>query len=286
MKNLGHWSKFSEAIRSMHAATPEPRFVDLYRGSAALMSSAQRFYLPDSRNVLVGKVYDDPVKDLIRLPYEVILLLSECDYSDSPVGDMSSWKITLAFDPRGPSNARENVISPSVCSDRGIVTLSLMPTLSSKISWALMPIAVVIDMVDGQPGIRQTAHGDPEFFAEFQRSHKVLGDGGEFDSDITSVTNLCAILNLANVTAQKVAAPSALNKKRAKTGKLPLYDYHVLEVDGERWDSPYETSGSGEGVRSHLRRGHIRRLPEKSVWVRATFVHGSVPGFVDKDYKL
>jgi hypothetical protein len=83
--------------------------------------------------------------------------------------------------------------------------------------------------------------------------------------------------------------PSArLNKKRLLHDRQPLYSYHVLVVDGECWDRP-ETAQSDEkgGVRSHLRRGHIRRLDEtRHVWVRATYVHGSRPGFVDKDYTL
>jgi len=94
------------------------------------------------------------------------------------------------------------------------------------------------------------------------------------------------MLALKNVRPQIDEPPPKLNKKRAASGKLPLYAYHVLEVDGEVWGPHSKGDGSAE-YRSHLRRGHIRRLSDgRAVWVRATYVHGRMPGFVSKDYAV
>jgi hypothetical protein len=104
-----------------------------------------------------------------------------------------------------------------------------------------------------------------------------------------TLINTCAILNLENVTTETHKAPTALNNARIRRGKQPYYDYKVLVVDNERWDAPTRKSSHSErdGVRSHFRRGHIRRLETgKSVWVRHTIVHGSKEGFVEKTYSL
>ena len=53
-----------------------------------------------------------------------------------------------------------------------------------------------------------------------------------------------------------------------------------------------ETSKQGQGgnhasPRMHLRRGHLRRLPNKVVWVKEAMVNAkSQIGVVDKDYCL
>nr|MCF1501516.1 hypothetical protein [Allorhizobium sp. Av2] len=45
--------------------------------------------------------------------------------------------------------------------------------------------------------------------------------------------------------------------------------------------------GSHASPRLHLRRGHLRRLPEKTVWVRAAMIGAaSETGTVTKDYRL
>lgn len=175
-------------------------------------------------------------------------------------------------------------------SDRTIAIISLIPAppSMSSIGWLTTPVVCNLLIPGSKPGWEMWATGDASYISAYHNSPKALYSNiaKEFLDDVNSVTNLCAILNLQNVTASESRPPAKLIKKRGKLGRMPLYSYHVLDVDGERWDSPYENTGSGNGVRSHLRRGHIRRLDNRHVWVRATFVHGSVPGFADKDYKV
>jgi len=99
------------------------------------------------------------------------------------------------------------------------------------------------------------------------------------------------LLSLENVEVQKRGAPKLSvvgtrnQKKKRKTRKF--FDYHVLSINGEAWDSPYETGSGHGGKRSHLRRGHIRRFTNgKTTWVKATYVKGSKEGFVKKDYEV
>jgi hypothetical protein len=98
------------------------------------------------------------------------------------------------------------------------------------------------------------------------------------------------MLNCANVMIPEIAAPTMLNKKRKAKGKQPFFSYRVLQVEAPR---AAKSSAGGGGYhatpRAHLRRGHIRRLEERTVWVRPAMVNpgaGAVVGTVEKDYAI
>jgi hypothetical protein len=103
--------------------------------------------------------------------------------------------------------------------------------------------------------------------------------------EVNAYTDLCYALACGNVGTSRVTAPPALNKKRIKAGKLPLRDFHVLELAGGGVLPGASDHGGGDRAapRSHLRRGHIRRLgPERITWVNSAIVRGR--GFIDKVY--
>lgn len=101
--------------------------------------------------------------------------------------------------------------------------------------------------------------------------------------EVNAYTDLCYALACKNVTSKKHDASVALNKQRIKVGKLPLKDFHVLEVAGAEAPGGGDGSADRNGPRSHLRRGHIRRLAgDRVTWVNATMVRGQ--GFIDKVY--
>ena len=106
--------------------------------------------------------------------------------------------------------------------------------------------------------------------------------------EVQTVVQACSVINCANVTTAEVSAPAALNKKRQEKGKQPFFSYTVLQLSDERREAGKGgASGSHASPRMHLRRGHLRRLESKVVWVRPAMVNaGSNTGVVLKDYAV
>ena len=98
------------------------------------------------------------------------------------------------------------------------------------------------------------------------------------------------VLNCSNVVTVDNPPPEALNRKRLKNGKPPVYTYktlHIVKPRNEANSSVMPCSPCGRlGPRLHLRRGHIRRLPGKQVWVSSCMVGEKSRGVVHKDYAV
>lgn len=98
------------------------------------------------------------------------------------------------------------------------------------------------------------------------------------------------VLNCSNVVTVDNHPPEALNKKRLKSGKPPIYTYktlHIVKPQNETTKSGTScSSGARLGPRLHLRRGHIRRIPGKQVWVSSCMVGEKSRGVVHKDYAV
>ncbi|WP_341326353.1 hypothetical protein [Methylotuvimicrobium sp. KM2] len=100
-----------------------------------------------------------------------------------------------------------------------------------------------------------------------------------------AILGLLEILSCKNVVTETVQPPKALNKKRLAKGKLPFFEYKILTLPNESVSNK-ASGGTHASPRVHLRRGHIRRLPGKNIWVNATIVGNSDLGVVIKDYSV
>lgn len=97
----------------------------------------------------------------------------------------------------------------------------------------------------------------------------------------------CAVLNCANVETGDLAPGKGANAKRVASGKSPFFTYKVLQLAAAKVAAGEKGSGSHSAPRTHLRRGHIRRLENKVTWVRPAIVNaGSDRGTVAKDYRV
>jgi hypothetical protein len=105
------------------------------------------------------------------------------------------------------------------------------------------------------------------------------------NDEVNAYIDLCYALACKNVSAERSATPKILNRERRRKGRPELKDFHVLNLGG---DGTGQLVGSADRSlpRSHLRRGHIRRLgADRVTWVNQTMVHGR-DGFVSKTYKM
>ena len=103
--------------------------------------------------------------------------------------------------------------------------------------------------------------------------------------EVNAYCDLCFMLACRNVEIDRHPASAPLNKARIKAGRIPLKDFHVLMLKGEQSEAG-TAIGSRSGPRTHLRRGHIRRLSQTRItWVNAALVRGR-GGAVSKSYAV
>ncbi len=104
--------------------------------------------------------------------------------------------------------------------------------------------------------------------------------------ELTAVLETIVALSCSNVTTSEIPAPKFLNKKREAKGKQPLFSYYVLEIPGDNYEDRHDGGGTHTSPRQHLRRGHVRHLSTKNVWVNSCLVGDPTKGRIDKDYAV
>lgn len=97
------------------------------------------------------------------------------------------------------------------------------------------------------------------------------------------------VLDAEVATHEVKRAPEALNKKRAAAGKLPLYDFHVIDLSRKKGKAAPPLGGyneTGKHKRLHFCRGHWRHYPDHKTWIRWCLKGDPDLGFVDKEYRV
>lgn len=103
------------------------------------------------------------------------------------------------------------------------------------------------------------------------------------------VLQLCCVLDCQNVEVVKHSVPLKLNKKRASKGRVPFYEFKIVEIKQTKCvvEEHDVIHSDRESPRYHARRGHIRHLGTgKNVWVKPCWVGSPELGMIGKDYKL
>ena len=105
------------------------------------------------------------------------------------------------------------------------------------------------------------------------------------------------LLNCKNISTKKNYPPEALNKKRIKQGKQPLFTYHTLVInpisEKRRNDGPHEATGIKQ--RLHFCRGHFKEYTDSNklfgkytgmYWWQPMVRGNKELGIVHKNYQI
>ena len=142
--------------------------------------------------------------------------------------------------------------------------------------------------------------GQMIFIIAHEQTKRTLAEMQNLVQNIThNVRRLFVFLRLVsckNIVAEKINAPDALNKKRIRNGKAPIFDYHVLNVvvPGKKRGYSPETEPLSHN-RVHLCRGHFKEYTsEHPLFGHLTGLYWWQPhvrgqnksGIVVKDYNV
>lgn len=104
---------------------------------------------------------------------------------------------------------------------------------------------------------------------------------------VCQIKAVCIAMESEIAETEIIRAPHKLNKKREKHGKVPISDYHVINLARRHRSERPATSGTKKASpRLHFRRGHWRHFDNHKTWVKWTLVGEPDLGFIDKHYKL
>ena len=317
VRGIPHWGKFKDAVRDMRNAAANLEAKGMMNHSeateylAATIEEGMKFYVPDVRNIISDKDLSPPFdgKEYMpfRLPYPITILLSNCTLSNEEFGSSSfnayneEWK--AAGRPDKMDTYKISILAQleQQEGDLSIKCASVVYAPHVK-TWICLPVIVnfsFVNPVTETDKFGYTLSWNPDKYTAAYFEH-LFSTGmtedeadelrDDYKDDFFSMATLCKLLEINDCKQVPVNVPPKLAKKHAKRGETANYDYKVLSIGGEVWDSPYLGGGNGGGggaKRSHMRRGHIRTYQNgKKVWINSTYVHGNREGFVEKDYRL
>jgi hypothetical protein len=247
----------ADKVCAQFKSTGHPGYKQM-EGMALGIPIAQHFAIPDG-----GKIFDSDLKGLVglepRLPYPEITI-EFCDQKDKLF--IFAYEIEV--------NGKFEIRAMGAC-DLGD-------------GWEFIPFIAASSGEVKENG---------RFFASI-RDAKGWRNDAEYEEIaassfiLRSVYELCEALSCTNVSHEPIEKINpAVNARRVRDGKLPLYETHRLVINAGKQSSISGVSGSSHASpRQHLRRGHIRRLPSGNIWVNSCVVGSAELGVVKKEYAI
>lgn len=273
------------------------------------LERAVKFALPDGGRVLddersVARVFHD-----LRLPFPVVALEYRATGAVATHETPSSKRIALVWDARQaiPEVFAGSAPGAALHGSPGLFVQAVGYMDDYKL-WAPVMAMAHIDLT-AEPGApapgdvsdlelelvrhrlkpgHEKATGFPVSFIAHDVSfmHALGGEEtaeaifrADAGDEISAALSFAAVTACANVDVHRVvAAPAALNKKRVANGKVPFFDTRILELADSGYARRTGAAAAGEArshasPRAHLRRGHVRRLGDRNVWVNAAAVN-------------
>ena len=234
-----------------------------------VIRDARKFHMgevSDLENMMPGHngrpfFTDDP--EYLRLPYPVTWL--DFSFSDSAQAESCN-----SNDVPRIINSKEAVLVSEAGAPTFLVAY-FFSYIKELVQWIPAEFCVFI-CVGGCHGINKalldkcTGKSNVEsgkgtvtavWFVDAPPNHKDHLLTREYNLNFRLLEASLRVLNCRNIQPAKVPAPEKLNKKRGRSGKTPLFGYHVLNIaaPGQGTGSPHRQGGL---QRVHLCRGHIK----------------------------
>lgn len=255
--------------------------------AAKFIKNAIKFRLPEGGKIIQvgtddghGRMDNNEFGDyieILKLPYDQVVL-EYLDYADMSDGqtDQSCKTMVLAH------NISDGKISFDVLFEPSVLKPHQLPSKG----WGKIPMR-------GHIGGKQDKFQFSVSSIDHRLSTKDISEDELGLMSFYAYKLLCflAALQCSNVIEvdtlpQPTKAPSVGAKSKKK---LPTFSYKELVIDTKgKVEKTVDDCGSStqNTKRIHLRRGHIRRLPNKTVWVNPCVVGDKTKGVVEKDYRV
>lgn len=227
--------------------------------------AAQHFTLPEG-----GRLFDDGLRGLdtdlhaIRLPFPIVTI---------SFADGARRTLVVAQEVQELHEAGQNTIVVRVATDTG-----------DGQGWGFFPCTAQPEQRHDDDSVVWQCFDAIGSRLDRTPMHEAVMAAGR------SVLELVEALSCNNVASEVVErVDPAVNARRRRNGKLPLYETRILVVKvgdvAHAIGSPL--GGDRNGPREHLRRGHVRRLPDgRRTWIQACVVGSRALGVVRKTYAV
>lgn len=276
----------------------------------SLLSDSQKFILPDNGKMFSEFNFKPSMFELQHLPFPICALEFTADDALYQVESgllQASKRIVLCFDPHRLSQLQDKCLDYLLATDLAVIPAHAICIVSVwepddfEGLWLATTGMTIIDLDHGHPvpsTVNKGKYSLPLKYAIFPPVLFQAGisvEDGLHEQNINTIDEVratfefLAILNCANVGIQEIKAPKMINAKRARKGKEPFNSYLVLDIDPPSQKSPASPhqGGSHASPRGHVRRGHIRRYPNNSIWINDMVINAdSEMGWVEKKYRM
>jgi len=273
-----------------------------------LMTKAEKFILPDW-----GRIFEPEELELCmdveiptRLPYPIIALEFPCNYGNPRCEPMrpqelpSSKRIALCVETEAlheHTGLLAHLHEKHATGEPGFYVFPIAYS-DTGLCWTPPPAAMFFPRggdlrmaeMQGKGLMVVLPLGNAAYtsYPERERQTRAIRDCAD---EILAMLHMMVALSIDKGRYETLPAPTRLNKKRAKKGRVPLYEYKVLDIVADILQAvpiakPHQ-GGTHASPRMHKRRGHVRRLHSgKTTWIRNMIVGKPGTGTVEKEYAV
>lgn len=277
--------------------------------SIGLLDMAEKFIMPDW-----GKIFDDEewklcidVQIPTRLPYPVIALEYHCPYTDPRCTPMmpgearASKRIALCVETEAleaHTDLLKHMHEKHGGEQKGFYVYPISYS-DAMGCWVPPPVAMFFPRGGNVQFMEMQTKGlihilplGVDAYSVFPKDEQTVRAMRDITDEVMSLIHLMTALSIDKGRHEVLPAPHKLNKKRAKKGRIPMYEYKILDIIADVMHSPKPVDkphqgGTHASPRMHKRRGHIRRLSSgRTTWIRNAIIGKPGTGAVEKEYAV